>query len=70
MLIYFLAIWNILWVFGIFCDHSEHIVLIWYSFSCFGIMHQEKSGNPDPNCVAWFCATRSDTKLSVHANRP
>jgi hypothetical protein len=23
---------NIVWVFGIFCDHSEHIVLIWYSF--------------------------------------
>jgi hypothetical protein len=45
MLIYFMVIWNILWISGIFCDHSVHIVLIWYIFSCFGIMHQEKSGN-------------------------
>jgi hypothetical protein len=22
--------WYILWPFGIFCDHSVHIVLIWY----------------------------------------
>jgi hypothetical protein len=35
-----------LWVFGIFSDHSVHTMLIWYNFSCFGIMHQEKSGNP------------------------
>jgi hypothetical protein len=46
ILIYFMAIWNILWIFGTFCDHSVHIVFIWYIFSCFGIMHQEKSGNP------------------------
>jgi hypothetical protein len=50
MLIYFMAIWNILWIFGIFCDHSVHIVLIWYILSYFGIMHlPEKSGNPDSN---------------------
>jgi hypothetical protein len=46
MLIYLVAVWNILWPFGMLCDHSVQIVLIWYIFSFFGIMHQEKSGNP------------------------
>jgi hypothetical protein len=27
-------------------DHLVHFVLIWYIFSGFGIMYQEKSGNP------------------------
>jgi hypothetical protein len=27
-------------------DHLLHFVLIWYIFSSFGIMHEEKSGNP------------------------
>jgi hypothetical protein len=27
-----LSIWNILWTFGIFYDHSVHFVLIWYIF--------------------------------------
>jgi hypothetical protein len=27
-------------------DHLVHFVLICYIFSSFGIMHQEKSGNP------------------------
>jgi hypothetical protein len=45
---YFMAIWNILWRFGIFYDPLVHFVFIWYIFSAFGIMHrQEKSGNPD-----------------------
>jgi hypothetical protein len=48
MLIYFMAIWNILQTFGIFYDLLVHFVFIWYILSCFGIMHQEKSGNPDP----------------------
>jgi hypothetical protein len=47
MLIYFITIWNMLWIFGIFYDHSVHFVFIWYIFSSFGIMLQEKSGNPD-----------------------
>jgi cell division protein FtsW (lipid II flippase) len=41
MLIYFMGIWNILLIFGIFYDHFVHCVFIWYSFSGFGIMHQE-----------------------------
>jgi hypothetical protein len=59
MLIYFMAIWNILWIFGISCDHSVHIVLIWYIFSCFGIMHQEKSGNPASEAFEICCSTLS-----------
>jgi hypothetical protein len=43
MFIYFMAIWNFLWRFGIF---NDHFVFIWYIFSGFGIMYQEKSGNP------------------------
>jgi hypothetical protein len=37
--IYFKAIWNILLTFEIFYDHLVH-------FSGFGILYQEKSGNP------------------------
>jgi hypothetical protein len=35
--VYFMAIWNILWRFGIFYDHLVHFVFIWYIFSGFGI---------------------------------
>jgi hypothetical protein len=41
LLAYFTAIWYILWTLGIFCGNLEY-------FSRFGIMHQEKSGNPGP----------------------
>jgi hypothetical protein len=39
MLVYFMVIWYILWPFG-------NIVVIWYIFHRFGILCQEKSGNP------------------------
>jgi hypothetical protein len=29
---YFMAIWTILWRFGIFCDRLVHFVFIWYIF--------------------------------------
>jgi hypothetical protein len=48
ILIYFMAVWNILRIFGIFCDHSVHFVFIWYILSGFVIMHHEKSGNSAP----------------------
>jgi hypothetical protein len=38
-LVYFTAIGNILWPFGTFCGHLVY-------FSPFGILYQEKSGNP------------------------
>jgi hypothetical protein len=37
---FFTAIWYILWPFG-------NVVAIWYIFPRFGILCQEKSGNPD-----------------------
>jgi hypothetical protein len=36
---HFMLIWYILWAFG-------NIVVIWYIFPRFGILCQEKSGNP------------------------
>jgi hypothetical protein len=45
-LMYFTAIWNILWTIGILYYRLLHLVFLWYIFSCFGIMRQEKSGNP------------------------
>jgi hypothetical protein len=44
----FMFIWNILWRFGKFYEplvYFVHIHLV--PFSGFGIMYQEKSGNPD-----------------------
>jgi hypothetical protein len=38
-LVYFMAVWYILWPFGIF-------MVIWYIFSRFGMFYQEQSGNP------------------------
>jgi hypothetical protein len=46
ILIYFMAIWNILRTFGIYYDHLVHFVFIWHIFSRFGIMYPDKSGNP------------------------
>jgi hypothetical protein len=43
---YFRAIGNILWPFGIFCGN-------WYIFPRFGILDQEKSGNPDVPFMFW-----------------
>jgi hypothetical protein len=36
---YYAAIWYILWPFG-------DVLVIWYIFPRFGILYQEKSGNP------------------------
>jgi uncharacterized membrane protein len=46
MLIYFSAFRNILRTFGIFYYYLVLFVFIWYIFSGFGIVYQEKSGNP------------------------
>jgi hypothetical protein len=46
-LVYFTAIWYILWPFGTF------LVILVY-FSRFGMLYQEKSGNPDPHHTILF----------------
>jgi hypothetical protein len=43
ILAYFIPIWNILWANGI---SFGNCVVIWYIFPRFGILSQEKSGNP------------------------
>jgi hypothetical protein len=47
MLVIFLAIWSILWPFGIFCGHLLNVVVMWYIFPRFGMLYKEKSGNLD-----------------------
>jgi hypothetical protein len=50
MLVYFMAIWSILQLLGIFCGHLVYFVAIWYMLwlfsSRFGMLSQEKSGIP------------------------
>jgi hypothetical protein len=46
-LVYFMTIWFILLLLEIFYGHLVYLVVIWYIFHRFGILYQEKSGNPD-----------------------
>jgi hypothetical protein len=46
MLVYFMCIWPILWLLEIFYGHLVHFAVIWYIFPRFGMLYQEKSGNP------------------------
>jgi hypothetical protein len=32
---------------GLFYGHLVYFMLIWYNYSNFGMLYQEKSGNPD-----------------------
>jgi hypothetical protein len=42
-----MAIWIILWPFGMFCPWPfRNLVPIWYIFPCFGTLNEEKSGSP------------------------
>jgi hypothetical protein len=57
MLVYFMAIWNILQTFGIFYGHMVHFRVIWYIFPRFGMLCREKSGSPALN---WYlCDAKS-----------
>jgi hypothetical protein len=67
-----MAIWNILQTFGIFYDHLVQCVFIWYIFSGFGIMHQEKSGKPDSahfSSAVAPCKTREEKKRFFAAKK-
>jgi hypothetical protein len=46
MLGYFMAFWSILRPYVIYSGHLADLIVIWYIFSRFGMLHQEKSGNP------------------------
>jgi hypothetical protein len=43
-----MTIWSILRPLEIFYVHLVYFVVFWYIFPCYGILDQEKSGNPDP----------------------
>jgi hypothetical protein len=59
-----MVIWSILRPFGVFYDHLVHFVFIWYIFPAFGIMYQEKSGNPDLKSKSAF-----KTRLALAAEK-
>jgi hypothetical protein len=56
----FMVFGYILWTFGpfmvsgIFYGHLVHLAVIWWFFSRFGILHQEKSGNPGMYLIGGF----------------
>jgi hypothetical protein len=41
-----MTIWSILWPLEILNGHLVYFVVIWYISPRFGILYQEKSGNP------------------------
>jgi hypothetical protein len=45
-LVYFIAIWPILQHFGKFCGHLVHFMVFLGFFTRFGLLYEEKSGNP------------------------
>jgi hypothetical protein len=57
LLVYFMAIWYIVWPFGIFCGHSVYFMVTWYVFPRFGMLYHEKSGNP--GSIVAFVSTLS-----------
>jgi hypothetical protein len=46
MLVYFMPIWSILRPLQIFYGHLVFFAVIWNSFTRFGMLYQEQSGNP------------------------
>jgi hypothetical protein len=48
MLLHFIVICNILQPVGILSGHLIDFTVVWYVFPRFGMLHQEKSGNPVP----------------------
>jgi hypothetical protein len=49
LLVYLMAIWSIYSHLVYFVAIWKHFMVIWYIFPRFGMLHQEKSGNPGPN---------------------
>jgi hypothetical protein len=41
-----MVIWNTSWPFGTFYGHLLNLVVIWYILPRFGLLNEEKSGNP------------------------
>jgi hypothetical protein len=62
-LVYFRPIGSILWSFGIF-------VVIWYISPHFGILYQDKSGNPATDCVPFFFSTEPNCPIHNYQMSP
>jgi hypothetical protein len=53
----FFTIWSILRLLEIIYGHFVCFVVIWYMFSRFGMLYQEKSGNPAQDLILDFVQT-------------
>jgi hypothetical protein len=49
-----MTIWSILLLLEMVYGHLVYFVVIWYIFSRFGILYQEKSGNPESQYASNF----------------
>jgi hypothetical protein len=59
MLVHFMSIWSILRPLEIFNGRLVYFVVSWNIFPRFGMLYQEKSGNPGPEPSSSFRITRS-----------
>jgi hypothetical protein len=59
MFVYYLSVWSILRLFGIFCGPLVYFMAIWYIFSRSGVLYNEKSGNPA------FCPLQPFSQLNA-----
>jgi hypothetical protein len=57
ILAYFMTIWSNLRPLEIFYGHLVYFVVIWYIFTRFGILSQEKSGNLEVYSFFCYCQT-------------
>jgi hypothetical protein len=67
-LVYFTAIGNILWPLGIYYGHLVYFMVIWYIFPRFGILYQEKSGNPAAR-IGWVAAQEKKTEQQFFGSK-
>jgi hypothetical protein len=51
MLVYFMTIWNILRLLGVFYGSLVQFSVIWYILPVLVCLDQEKSGNPVVDCI-------------------
>jgi hypothetical protein len=59
ILVYFMTIWSILRPLEIFYGHLVYLGVIWFIFSHFCILDQEKSGNPGRDTNGRFIYRRN-----------
>jgi hypothetical protein len=70
MSVYFMAIWSILRHFFYFIhDILVYVMVIWYIFPRFGLLYQEKSGNPASDSRQCFPITPFFSFASRFAKR-